>query len=147
MSLIKPPRLAGQGGKHGLTASEKPDAKGSGHAGRYGEILDVKLLSADGREIGSPPRAEDVYVRIRFRTYRARMHDVLAHRFATVGQAHAVAAHVEQMPVEDARRVDALLDEALVAGAHVSRGSRIVVARRHRLQPPSAQSRGTRNSV
>jgi lipopolysaccharide transport system ATP-binding protein len=55
-----------------LTAGEKPEAKGSSHAGRYGEILDVKLLSSDGREIGSPPRSEDIYVRIRFRTYRAK---------------------------------------------------------------------------
>jgi lipopolysaccharide transport system ATP-binding protein len=55
-----------------LTSSEKPEAKGSSHAGRYGEIVDVKLLSADGREIGSPPKSEDIYVRIRFRTYRAR---------------------------------------------------------------------------
>jgi lipopolysaccharide transport system ATP-binding protein len=55
-----------------LTSGEKPDAKGSSHAGRYGEIVDVKLLSADGREIGSPPKWEDVYVRIRFRTYRAK---------------------------------------------------------------------------
>jgi lipopolysaccharide transport system ATP-binding protein len=55
-----------------LTSSEKPEAKGSSHAGRYGEIVDVKLLSADGREIGSPPKWEDVYVRIRFRTYRAK---------------------------------------------------------------------------
>ena len=55
-----------------LTSADKPDAKGSSHAGRYGEILDVKLLSADGREIGSPPRSEDVFVRIRFRTYRAK---------------------------------------------------------------------------
>jgi len=55
-----------------LTSTEKPDAKGSSHAGRYGEILEVKLLSADGREIGSPPRSEDIYVRIRFRTYRAK---------------------------------------------------------------------------
>jgi lipopolysaccharide transport system ATP-binding protein len=55
-----------------LTSSEKPEAKGSSHAGRYGEILDVKLLSSDGREIGSPPRSEDIYVRIRFRTYRAK---------------------------------------------------------------------------
>ena len=38
----------------------------------YGEIVDVKLLTADGREIGSPPRSEDVYVRIRFRTDRAK---------------------------------------------------------------------------
>ncbi len=55
-----------------LTTGEKPEAKGSSHAGRYGEILDVKLLSSDGREIGSPPRSEDIYVRIRFRTYRAK---------------------------------------------------------------------------
>lgn len=55
-----------------LTSTEKPDEKGSSHAGRYGEILEVKLLSSDGREIGSPPRSEDIYVRIRFRTYRAR---------------------------------------------------------------------------
>jgi homopolymeric O-antigen transport system ATP-binding protein len=55
-----------------LTSGEKPEAKGSAHAGRYGEIVDVKLLSADGREIGSPPKWEDVYVRIRFRTYRAK---------------------------------------------------------------------------
>jgi len=55
-----------------LTATEKPDEKGSSHAGRYGEILEVKLLSSDGREIGSPPRSEDIYVRIRFRTYRAK---------------------------------------------------------------------------
>jgi lipopolysaccharide transport system ATP-binding protein len=55
-----------------LTSAEKPEAKGSSHAGRYGEILEVKLLSSDGREIGSPPRSEDIYVRIRFRTYRAR---------------------------------------------------------------------------
>jgi lipopolysaccharide transport system ATP-binding protein len=55
-----------------LTSGEKPEAKGSSHAGRYGEIVDVKLLSADGREIGSPPKWEDVYVRIRFRTYRAK---------------------------------------------------------------------------
>jgi lipopolysaccharide transport system ATP-binding protein len=55
-----------------LTSGDKPEAKGSSHAGRYGEIVDVKLLSADGREIGSPPKWEDVYVRIRFRTYRAK---------------------------------------------------------------------------
>jgi homopolymeric O-antigen transport system ATP-binding protein len=55
-----------------LTSSDKPEAKGSSHAGRYGEIVDVKLLSADGREIGSPPKWEDLYVRIRFRTYRAK---------------------------------------------------------------------------
>jgi lipopolysaccharide transport system ATP-binding protein len=55
-----------------LTSGDKADSKGSSHAGRYGEILDVKLLSADGREIGSPPRSEDIYVRIRFRTHRAK---------------------------------------------------------------------------
>jgi lipopolysaccharide transport system ATP-binding protein len=55
-----------------LTSNSPADAKGSGRSGRYGEILEVKLLSADGREIGSPPRSEDVYVRIRFRTHAAK---------------------------------------------------------------------------
>ena len=55
-----------------LTSGDKPEATGSAHASRYGEIVDVKLLAADGREIGSPPKWEDVYVRIRFRTYRAK---------------------------------------------------------------------------
>jgi lipopolysaccharide transport system ATP-binding protein len=55
-----------------LTSTDKTEGKGSSHAGRYGEIVDVKLVSADGREIGSPPRWEDVFVRIRFRTYRAK---------------------------------------------------------------------------
>ena len=49
-----------------------PGYKGTSHAVKYGEIVDVKLLASDGREIGSPPRAEDVYVRIRFRTRRAK---------------------------------------------------------------------------
>ena len=49
-----------------------PGYRGTSHAAKYGEILDVKLLAMDGREIGSPPRSEDVYVRIRFRTRRAK---------------------------------------------------------------------------
>jgi lipopolysaccharide transport system ATP-binding protein len=53
-------------------ADEAPGYKGTSHAARYGEIVDVKLLSADGRDIGSPPRSEDVFVRIRFRTRRAK---------------------------------------------------------------------------
>ena len=52
--------------------SAAPGYKGTSHAAKYGEIIDVKLLAMDGREIGSPPRAEDVYVRIRFRTRRAK---------------------------------------------------------------------------
>jgi lipopolysaccharide transport system ATP-binding protein len=55
-----------------IGAGVNEGAKGSSRASRYGEIVDVKLISADGREIGSPPRSEDVYVRIRFRTYGAR---------------------------------------------------------------------------
>jgi lipopolysaccharide transport system ATP-binding protein len=54
------------------TLAAAPGYKGTSHAARYGEIVDVKLLASDGREIGSPPRAEDVYVRIRFRTRRAK---------------------------------------------------------------------------
>ena len=49
-----------------------PGYKGTSHAVKYGEIVDVKLLASDGREIGSPPRAEDIFVRIRFRTRRAK---------------------------------------------------------------------------
>ena len=52
--------------------SSAPGYKGTSHAAKYGEIVDVKLLASDGREIGSPPRADDVYVRIRFRTRRAK---------------------------------------------------------------------------
>jgi lipopolysaccharide transport system ATP-binding protein len=55
-----------------LTATPSTEAREGEHAGRYGEILETKLLSADGREIGSPPRSEDIYVRIRFRTQTAR---------------------------------------------------------------------------
>ena len=52
--------------------SSAPGYKGTSHTAKYGEIVDVKLLATDGREIGSPPRSEDVYVRIRFRTRRAK---------------------------------------------------------------------------
>jgi lipopolysaccharide transport system ATP-binding protein len=52
--------------------AENPDFHGSSHAGRYGEIMDVKLVTTDGREIGSPPRNEDVFIRLRFRTHRAK---------------------------------------------------------------------------
>jgi lipopolysaccharide transport system ATP-binding protein len=55
-----------------LTAGAPGEGPADGRSGRYGEILEVKLLSADGREIGSPPRSEDVYVRIRFRTHNAK---------------------------------------------------------------------------
>jgi lipopolysaccharide transport system ATP-binding protein len=52
--------------------SSAPGYKGTSHAVKYGEIVDVKLLANDGREIGSPSRAEDVQVRIRFRTRRSK---------------------------------------------------------------------------
>jgi hypothetical protein len=54
-----------------LRTTVAPPQEGEG-ASRYGEIVDVKLLSADGREVGSPPRTEDVFVRIRFRTRHSR---------------------------------------------------------------------------
>ena len=55
-----------------LGGGENVGARGSSRASKYGEIVDVKLVSSDGREIGAPPRSEDAYVRIRFRTYRAK---------------------------------------------------------------------------
>jgi lipopolysaccharide transport system ATP-binding protein len=82
-----------------LTSAEKPDAKGSSHAGRYGEILDVKLLSPDGREIGSPPRSEDIYVRIRFRTYRAKSRVRCAFDLFSKGVLVFRSAQPQLMPV------------------------------------------------
>ena len=38
--------------------SSAPGYKGTSHAAKYGEIIDVKLLTLDGREIGSPPRSD-----------------------------------------------------------------------------------------
>jgi ABC-type polysaccharide/polyol phosphate transport system ATPase subunit len=55
-----------------LTATPTDDFKGSSHASKYGEIAEVSLLSADGRPVGSPRRTEDAYIRIRFRTHRAK---------------------------------------------------------------------------
>ena len=82
-----------------LTAADKPEAKGSSHAGRYGEILDVKLLSADGREIGSPPRSEDIYVRIRFRTHRAKTRARCALDLMSKGVLVLRSAQPDLMPV------------------------------------------------
>jgi lipopolysaccharide transport system ATP-binding protein len=53
-------------------ATPTEDFKGSSHAGKYGEITEVALLSSDGRPIGAPPRDEDAYIRVRFRTHRAK---------------------------------------------------------------------------
>src|SRR3954462_2758733 len=55
-----------------LASTPTDDFKGSSHVSKYGEITDVMLLSADGRAIGSPRRDEDAYVRVRFRTQRAK---------------------------------------------------------------------------
>ena len=82
-----------------LTSAEKPEEKGSSHAGRYGEILEVKLLSADGREIGSPPRSEDIFVRIRFRTYRAKTQARCAFDLFSKGVLVFRSAQPELVPV------------------------------------------------
>jgi hypothetical protein len=55
-----------------LAATSTEDFKFSSQASRYGEITEVTLLSADGRPIGSPRRDEDAYIRVRFRTHRAK---------------------------------------------------------------------------
>jgi lipopolysaccharide transport system ATP-binding protein len=55
-----------------LAATSTEDFKGSSHGSKYGEITEVSLLSADGRPIGSPRRDEDSYIRVRFRTIRAK---------------------------------------------------------------------------
>lgn len=42
-------------------------------ANRFGEILTVRLVSSEGKEIGGIPIDEDVFVRIRIRTLRPRL--------------------------------------------------------------------------
>ena len=91
-----------------LTGEKQPEARGSSHAGRYGEILDVKLLSADGREIGSPPRSEDIYVRIRFRTHRARSRVRCAFDLFSKGVLVFRSAQPELMPVAPDEAYEAL---------------------------------------
>jgi len=46
--------------------------KGS-HVNRYGEIVEVRLVTSDGREIGAAPTYEDVSIRIRFKTHNAKV--------------------------------------------------------------------------
>jgi lipopolysaccharide transport system ATP-binding protein len=80
-----------------LTAA--PGYKGTSHAAKYGEIIDVKLLTMDGREIGSPPRAEDVTVRIRFRTRRAKARARCAIDLMTKGVLVFRSSQPELIPV------------------------------------------------
>jgi lipopolysaccharide transport system ATP-binding protein len=77
------------------------------HASRYGEILDVKLLSADGREIGSPSRHEDVYVRIRFRTRNSRTRARCSLELHTKGTLVFRSAQPEAIPVRKERLFEA----------------------------------------
>jgi lipopolysaccharide transport system ATP-binding protein len=79
--------------------SSAPGYKGTSHAVKYGEIVDVKLLTIDGREIGSPPRSEDVYVRIRFRTRRAKARVRCAIDLMTRGVLVFRSAQPELVPV------------------------------------------------
>lgn len=91
-----------------MSLGMKPGDKGRSHADRYGEILDVKLLSADGREIGSPPRAEDVFVRIRFRTLGAKVRARCAFDLYTKGVLVFRSSQPELMPVGPERAYEAL---------------------------------------
>ena len=43
------------------------------HACRYGEILDVRLVTPSGREIGAVPQRDDVRVRVRFKIGPAKV--------------------------------------------------------------------------
>src|SRR5687767_5599183 len=90
-------------------ADEAPGYKGTSHAARYGEIVDVKLLSADGRDIGSPPRSEDVYVRIRFRTRRAKARVRCAIDVMTKGVLVFRSAQPELVPVAADTSYEALV--------------------------------------
>jgi lipopolysaccharide transport system ATP-binding protein len=89
--------------------SSAPGYKGTSHAAKYGEVVDVKLLTLDGREIGSPPRAEDVYVRIRFRTRRAKARARCAIDLMTKGVLVFRSAQPELAPVAADTSYEALV--------------------------------------
>jgi len=89
--------------------SSAPGYKGTSHAAKYGEVVDVKLLTLDGREIGSPPRAEDVYVRIRFRTRRAKARVRCAIDLMTKGVLVFRSAQPELVPVAADTSYEALV--------------------------------------
>jgi lipopolysaccharide transport system ATP-binding protein len=58
------------------TSWAKADAASSEkgrRANRYAEILAVRLLSSQGREVGAPSIGEDHYIRVRLRTMRGRL--------------------------------------------------------------------------
>jgi|SoiMethySBSTD1v2_1073268.scaffolds.fasta_scaffold00364_12 homopolymeric O-antigen transport system ATP-binding protein len=86
-----------------------PGYKGSSHAAKYGEILDVKLVAMDGREIGSPPRSEDVHVRIRFRTRRAKARVRCAIDLMSKGVLVFRSAQPELLPVAAETAYEALV--------------------------------------
>ncbi len=90
-----------------LTAA--PGYKGTSHAAKYGEIIDVKLLASDGREIGSPPRSEDVFIRIRFRTRRAKARARCAIDLMTKGVLVFRSAQPELAPVAPDMAYEALV--------------------------------------
>ena len=91
-----------------LLSSGVPGYKGSSHADRYGEILDVKLLSADGREIGSPLRSEDIFLRIRFRTMGAKVRARCAFDLYTKGVLVFRSSQPDLAPVGVDRAYEAL---------------------------------------
>jgi lipopolysaccharide transport system ATP-binding protein len=90
-------------------SADAPGYKGTSHAARYGEIVDVKLLAADGREIGSPSRAEDVHVRIRFRTRRAKARVRCAIDVMTKGVLVLRSSQPEPEPVAPEKVYEALV--------------------------------------
>ncbi|MGH9241647.1 MAG: ABC transporter ATP-binding protein [Vicinamibacterales bacterium] len=89
--------------------SSAPGYKGTSHSAKYGEIVDVKLLTLDGREIGSPPRSEDVFVRIRFRTRRAKARVRCAIDLMTKGVLVFRSAQPELVPVAADTSYEALV--------------------------------------
>ena len=79
--------------------SSAPGYKGTSHAAKYGEVVDVKLVTLDGREIGAPSRSEEVFVRIRFRTRRAKARARCAIDLMTKGVLVFRSAQPELVPV------------------------------------------------
>jgi lipopolysaccharide transport system ATP-binding protein len=77
-------------------------------ANRLAEILNVRLMSQGGRDIGGAPISEDVYVKTRFRTVKPNMTVKCALDLSTKGQLIFRTADTEARPLPEAGVYEAL---------------------------------------
>src|SRR5262245_51287285 len=75
---------------------------------RLAEILNVRLMSQGGRDIGGAPLSEDVYIKTRFRTVKGNMTVKCALDLSTKGQLIFRTADAEARPLPEAGVYEAL---------------------------------------